>query len=335
MDDQRIYRIMFSDFTIVGDPHLTHKSLEKGKKLFTVVEELGKPAIWLGDLLDTKEIIRGICQNAYYDYFKTSSLQHIIIVGNHDWFNLECEDHSLRVFEALENVMIVDSLEEIAENCYAMPYIHDKEEVKKILKKVPKDAYLIGHFEMSSFDYGNGRICDDGMDMNPFKKFKHVISGHFHKYQHKDNFTYLGSPFSHTFGESNQEKYLGIMKDGQLELMKTDFPRHLTGHAYCDTGENQILFKGMPNLFVHKDDLLRVVLEGKQENINVFPRGMFESMNKIRWIERPTDIFNQDVQIDDTSSNINQFIKWANEIQGLDDDTTKLGTQILEALNGK
>ena len=50
---------MTDKYIVVGDPHCTHKSLDKIDKLFDIVEERPEETIiWLGDFLDTKEVIR-------------------------------------------------------------------------------------------------------------------------------------------------------------------------------------------------------------------------------------------------------------------------------------
>src|SRR5690242_16327259 len=197
-----------STYTIVGDPHITHKSLERSKKLFEIVEELGKPVIWLGDMLDTKEVIRGKCQNFLFDYFLRSKLGHTVLVGNHDYFNLDCKEHSLQALSIFPNVVVVDKPIQF-DNSLFIPYIHDPLKLDAALKPFEnKELNLFGHLEVRDFDYGNGQICTSGTSLERLKGFKRVISGHFHKYQEMGNLVYLGTPMSHSFGESNQIKYI-------------------------------------------------------------------------------------------------------------------------------
>lgn len=316
-----------SSFTVIGDPHATNRNLTKINQLFDEAESRGLPVIWLGDFLDTKEVIRGKCLNLLFKRISMSKLEHIILIGNHDYFNLECEQHSLEVFEGLDNVLIVDEPKEIFPNVHAIPYIHDTEELKKVLKKLPKDSILFGHLEVKGFDYGNGHLCESGITAQALKKFKRVISGHFHKFQEKGNLIYLGTPFSHSFGESNQIKYLGTyhVENDSLELSQTGFGRHVTLEYNADT---RVMTPD--NFQVIEADSLRVILTGAQVNIDKVDRSFWPENTK--FLERSTDTFNVDVVIDETQSNTAKFQNWAKDIKGLDEETIKLGTEILEAL---
>ena len=318
---------MSIQYTVIGDPHLTLKSYSKIQQLHKTVESYGKPAIWLGDLLDTKEIIRGTCLNLWLNYFSESKLEHIILVGNHDWFNLECEDHALAALKHFPNVKVIDSIQEI-DGMYFIPYIRDQDELKKVLKSIPKDSILFGHLEIASFDFGNGHICENGLNTRSINKFKRVISGHFHKYQEKGNLVYLGTPFSHTFGESNQDKYLGFYTPSTdtLELISTEFPQHITYTVDCDTPGQQE--------FTHKpQDLVRIILAGTQANIDAYR--IANNLEGLKVIERASDDIVSDAVIEDTLDNATQFSKWAKEIKALDAETIKLGLEILGACNAK
>lgn len=319
---------MYNDFTIVGDPHASLKNLDKINKLTSEVECLGLPTIWLGDMLDTKEVIRGKCLNTWIEYFQSSKLQHIVIVGNHDWFNLECKAHSLESLKLLNNVIVVDELT-VYNKMYFLPYIHDQDKLNVELEKIPKDSIVFGHFEIKDFDFGNGRMCDNGMSATSLVKYERVISGHFHKYQQKGNFTYLGTPFSQSFGESNQKKFLAkyTIDTNMVNLIETQFPKHLTYTINCDKTQSIALVND-------PKDYVRVVLSGSQENIDK-AKAYNTINNEVKVIEKSTDEFDNQIIIDDTSDNLSQFSEWATNIQQLDKETIKLGLQILGVASGR
>lgn len=310
------------------------------KSLTDQVEARGNPCVWLGDMLDTKEVIRGKCLNFWYEYFSQSKLHHTILVGNHDWFNLECEDHSLKTLKTLKNVNVVDKYQHTTGQAAYVPYIHDQKELKKVLARLKKDSvkYVFGHFEIKNFDYGNGRLCEEGLTAKSFASFQMVISGHFHKFQELKNIIYLGTPFSHSFGESNQDKFIAEMdlSTGQIEYIKTTLPQHLTIEFDCDilneTCDHVLL--DYTSKFPTKENYYRVILGGKQENINRFPKYMYLDPGElnIKFVERPSDAGIIDVDIEDTATNEVQFTKWAKDIKGLEDDTIELGLQIMGAV---
>lgn len=314
-------------FTVIGDPHATKKNPDKINTLFDIVEEKQLPAIWLGDFFDTKEVIRGTCLNLVYNRLKESKLEHIILVGNHDWFNLDCQDHALQVLKELPNVTVVDK-PMILHGMWFVPYMHDVEQLRALFKDVNDrvtQSVIFGHFDIANFDYGNGFMCETGLTDDDFKKFDVVISGHFHKYQQRKNITYLGTPFSHSFGESNQDKYIGVFDSEtyNLELIPTPFPRHLTFDIDCRTI--------MESEFQETHDFCRVILNGTSEQILRYKSNTNIPEN-FKIIERPTDEFMNNVSIDETADNLVKFKEWGTEIKGLDPDTINLGVQILEAV---
>jgi DNA repair exonuclease SbcCD nuclease subunit len=324
-------------FTIVGDPHITPKSLDKGERLFQIVEEIGNHTIWLGDLLDTKEVIRGKCLNMFFDYFKSSKLQHVVLVGNHDWFNLECKDHSLKTLSSLPNVRVIDKIEHHPKLPFVFfPYIHDKAVLKAELSKfTDKNLVAIGHFEVSGFDFGNGHLCEDGViTYEDFSGFKRVISGHFHKLQQNGNFTYLGTPFSHSFGEANQDKVLGVytLDDDTLALTPTEFPRHIS--TKIDMSKKGAEKKLQDYLAGNENNLVRIQLHGAPEEVIKLDKSKYAQF-KIKWEDKSDASMDSKVNLDETLDNKSQFMEWAKNIKNLDADTVSLGMSILEAVNAK
>ncbi len=339
-----------SKFTVIGDPHATPSNLDKIGQLFKLAEDLGNTTIWLGDFLDTKEIIRGKCLNFIFKHLKKSKLNHIILIGNHDWFNLECIDHSLQPLKELPNVTVVDDLcglnkysnkviplsgktKDMFSECdiYFLPYCKKRESVERVLDMIPEKSVLFAHLDIKGFDYGNGHLCTDGISVKLLSKFSKVISGHFHKFQEDDKLTYLGTPFSHTFGESNQIKYIGVyefdLKNdvNKHELRETDFPMHLTYNYNVD---EMVPERELP---VDGKHYIRVILNGSQENIDLFSKSVFPEGTK--FIERPTDSFNNEIKIDETINNNSKFEEWATNIKKLDPETTKLGLDILRSVS--
>lgn len=328
---------MFDKYTVIGDPHSTPKSRTKILSLFEIIEQEGLPTIWLGDLLDTKEVVRSKCLNDYFDYLKSSKLHHIILVGNHDYHNLECEDHSLKVLGSLPNVTLVDKPTVIGDMTL-ISYIHDKAKIKELLKTIDTRV-LVGHLDIIGFDYGNGFMSEDGLKATDFKKFDLVLSGHYHKYQKNKNITYLGTPFSHSFGEANQDKFIGtlnISKDSvNLELTPTDifFQKHLSLDIPVDGSTNPTtrIYK-----FIQEHGSMhhyKFRLKGKPELIDAIDKSQFANYS-IKW---ETEHINEAIVINISESldNITQFKQWASESKNLDPETIKLGTSILEHLNAK
>lgn len=310
-----------SEYTIVGDPHIKPGNLETTAQLFDLVEGMGRPVIWLGDMLDTKEVVRSRCLNVLYRYLKGSDLQHTILVGNHDWHNLECKDHALEPLKELENATIVDK-PLIINEMLLLPYIHSPKEFKETVAKYARrvvSTVLIMHQGVNGFDFGNGFIEENGVDMGDLPKFGTIISGHFHKYQKKGNLTYVGTPFSHSFGESNQDKYIMLFntEGHKQELIETPFPKHITLEmdAIWMTPDK-----------IKEGNHYRVVLTGPVGDIEAFDKSKFPG---VKFIERPEEEATSTALISETASNEEKFVTWAKEVRKLDKETIELGLEIM------
>jgi len=305
---------------VVGDPHILKKSLDKATKLFDQIESIGLPVILLGDQLDTKAVIDGYCLNFLYKRLRDSKLQWKLLVGNHDYFSLdECIDHSLEVLKSLPNVQIIDSPIE-TDGAWFVPYIHDDEKLRQVLSKIPKGSIVFGHFEIPEFDYGNGWICESGVPIHSFKKFKRVISGHFHKHQQKGNILYLGTAYSKDFGESNQDKFIAIYDPStdDLELIPTNFPKHVTITVDVTKPIDYTLTEG---------DEIRFVLTGPSAEIASFQR-----IDGIRYDEKPDE--DQEVLVVESEDHLNQFKNWAN-LKKVSEASITLGLEILKEVDKK
>ena len=305
-------------YTIIGDPHAKPDNLDKIDQLFDKIEELGNDCIILGDLLDTKEVVRGKCLNKYIERIKQSTHKFYLLVGNHDWFNLSCEAHSLEPLKLLDNVVVVDNPLE-TQDFIAIPYMHDKEKLSQIVATfVTKKKPLFCHVDMMNFDYGNGFISEHGLTVKDFKGYPMVISGHYHKAQSEENFTYLGTPFSHSFGESNQEKYIGVYDsdNNHLDLFETNFPKHITVEieAAVDVRTN-----------LNPNDYNRVIIKGNKEDIARVPR-----ISGIKYIERLTRASNSGIVIGEGLTPMSQFELWAKEVKKFSPDLIKKGLEILK-----
>lgn len=311
----RTIRGGFRMYTIIGDPHAKPDNLDKINTLFDMVEDLGNPAIFLGDTLDTKELIRGKCLNTIYRRVSTSKLHFTFIIGNHCWFNLECKEHSLETLKALKNVTIIDKPTEL-DGLLFLPYTHDLSQFKTWLKTA-KGKTVFCHADISGFDYGNGLISEEGLELSDFKDVRKVISGHYHKHQNVGVVTYLGTPFSHSFGESNQDKYIGLYdpSEGVLELLPTPFPRHITIELDCAkyTGHH---YNGV--------DIHRVILKGTQEQIDRVKRE-----DGVKYIEQPSNSGKESI-ISEIDTPEVQFSKWATDIKGYSRDVLDLGLEVLK-----
>lgn len=307
------------EYTLIGDLHATKGNKDKVQKLLNLVESIGKKTVFLGDQLDKRGYVEIECLNLLFNYFKNSKLEHIVLVGNHCLASLNGSDHSMETLKQLKNVTVVDKPYFEGKSLF-IPYYHNTEDFKKAIEPYNLAHYLFMHQGVSGCDYGNGFIAENELDIKELKKFHRVISGHFHKFQQVDNLTYLGTPFSHNFGESNQDKYIGIFNysNGELELIKTDFPRHITFEL--DLNIDNIL-----NLDYY--DHNRVILKGTREQIQAFDKSKYP---EFKFIDEYT-MDSTNLKLKETQTPEEIFVKWFKDIKKeTNDEILKLGLDLIK-----
>jgi len=158
----------------------------------------------------------------FFDYFKDFEI--IISSGNHDcYLKNNSEINSISIFDGWNNITIVDKKPLILETSYKkkicfVPWGYD-------INLLPKVDTIFGHFEIISFYMNNYKQCEHGLSYtNLFDKCNYVISGHFHKKDHKQyekgEIVYLGSPYQQNFGDILEQRGIYIF---DLEKNKFDF----------------------------------------------------------------------------------------------------------------
>lgn len=314
------------EYIILGDPHIKLDNLDKCKILFNQIEQLGTNVICLGDVFDSKSIIRGECLNFLYDTVKNSKLEWIFLVGNHDLFTDETKkyNHSLHTLRNLENVIIIDE-PKVIDGIHLVPYYKDCSYFENLVSELPKPhKLLVCHQGFTGFDYGNGLIANSEASLDSVSHFDLVIAGHFHKSQVESNLVYVGTPFSHSFGESNQTKYICKLDTETLKLewIKTNLPQHKTLSVDLDSYNN---LEDAFNIQVDDKNYWRVILIGSQENIGLFPKDNFPG---VKFIEKPSAVPAR-IRVSEEDSNEVKFRTLAEE-KGIDSKTIEIGLEILK-----
>jgi len=191
--------------------------------------ELGiNDIIILGDVFHNRsEISVSTLDTAkkFFDYFKNFNLY--ISVGNHDSFYKNTSKiNSISIFDGWKNINIIDDkplqLDIFNKKTVLVPWGTSMEDI-------PQADIIFGHFEISSFYMNSYKICEHGNSSKDFfKKAKTVVSGHFHKKDHRkyDNgeIVYLGSPYQQNFGDTLDERgiYIYDIENNDFEFIEND-----------------------------------------------------------------------------------------------------------------
>jgi len=137
-----------------------------------------------------------------------------IIVGNHDiYFKDSLIPTTLEIFKEYNQIKVIDKITEI-DNIILCPW-----------GSIPagyNGGFCMGHFEINGFKMNSNYICNAGEDVNTFRDFDHVFSGHFHTPSTHGNITYLGSAFPQTFHDLGNCHGYYIFENGETEFI--EFP---------------------------------------------------------------------------------------------------------------
>ena len=158
----------------------------------------GDILIHLGDLFDNRTSIPIITLNKVEKILKEISqiLPVHMIVGNHDLFNKGTNDvNSVRLFSYIsDNIHVYEKthiLEVFDKKLVLMPWVEKRLDMINEIKNSPGD-YLFCHSDLNGCRMHLNSVAHrnpDKIDINDFKGYKHVFSGHIHIRQSNNNFT--------------------------------------------------------------------------------------------------------------------------------------------------
>ena len=123
------------------------------------------------------------------------------LLGNHDLYYRNSRDvHSVIHFDEFKNFNIIDT-PTVVEDILFCPYLfHEEYPSLSDYLDVP---FWAGHFEFKGFIItGYNITMPTGPDASNFRKPDHIVSGHFHKRQIRDNVVYIGNTFPMDFGDA-------------------------------------------------------------------------------------------------------------------------------------
>lgn len=258
---------------LISDIHFNINTLKLASAaLKTAVDKSNKLKIVLviaGDLNDTKAIIRAEVANSIIEILSKAEQKVIILCGNHDLVNEKGTEHGLNYLAPY--AMIVDEpgyLHE--EKLMLVPYHSDTTKLLKFLKEVTPGVTVIMHQGfMGAF---MGDYIQDKSSIDP-KELSHltVFSGHYHRHQTINTITYIGSPYTITFGEANDgpKGFLVINNDGSFTRQILELRKHIIVERTPETALDTI--EGY-----NPGDLLWLKVKGPLSHINTIKKSNFK-----------------------------------------------------------
>jgi DNA repair exonuclease SbcCD nuclease subunit len=312
---------------LISDIHFDLNTLEPATQALCSAigkaEELRVPLIIAGDLHNTKAVIRGEVINRLVDILKNQRCRTFILVGNHDLLNEKGEEHGLEYLKAYAEV--IDYPRHVADsNLHLIPYQNSSETFSSMVKNVDKKNIIICHQGVKGAfmgDYVQDKTSIDPIELEGFK----VISGHYHKHQTIGPLTYIGSPFTHSFGEANDgpKGFLILNEDGSYSREILNLRKHvvITGTL----SESGLFLNDFQT--VAPNDIVKVKIEGPRSLLSSFRKEEvtklinnsnfrlelvpqeFENIEEIRELDAPEVIFDKIIDTLSDSEDHKQFLK--------------------------
>lgn len=164
-----------------------------------------KIIVFTGDILEKSSRIKN---EAFLPlFFKFIELEEngfdmYFILGNHDIFNNK-NDSMIEVFIKFGTVVKTSEVFEIGGHEVTMlPYTQSEFDIPT------QGEYLITHLPIANFTFDNEVKASEkkAFKINLFENYKRVFSGHFHRFQEKENICYHGSPYQLSYGEKDTKK---------------------------------------------------------------------------------------------------------------------------------
>ena len=191
-----------------------------------------KEIINLGDTFDRRKYVNFMSLEAakemWFDPVKELGCKMTALVGNHDIYY----KNTLRINspDELLGGYDIDVITEPTTRSYdgtdilLLPWICDENRDRTLRSITESTAPVcMGHLELNGFEAHPGHVMDNGIDMNIFKKFTKVFSGHYHTKSNRDNCYYLGNPYQLYWNDYGQKRGFHVF---DTETLRTTFYRN-------------------------------------------------------------------------------------------------------------
>lgn len=182
----------------------------------------------LGDLFDRRKYINfhtlSKAKEYFFDRLKEANIHLHTLVGNHDIFfreSLEVNSSSLVLGEYNNITVYQKPTTVVLDNTSIdiIPWIckDNEKEIFDFIQSSKSDICL-GHFEITSFAMYKGVESHEGLPIDMFAKYEQVFSGHYHTKSHRENITYVGTPYEMTWQDHDDPKGYHVFDTNTRDL---------------------------------------------------------------------------------------------------------------------
>ena len=215
---------------LISDVHYSLSTLQLADTAFRMAIDhaamLGVTLVDCGDLTNDKAVLRGEVVNALIDTMKYATdkgVKVICLVGNHSLLNEKHPDHALNF---LSPYCTVVSHTCSVEGFNFIPYMSDPAEFTKALAR--HSSPVIIHQGVKGGSAGHYIQDHSAVDLTALEGYR-SIGGHYHNHHTIGNHTFVGNPYTLTFGEhaDGPKGFCALYDDGSLEQVPTNLRKHI------------------------------------------------------------------------------------------------------------
>ena len=198
----------------------------------------------MGDTFDNRRSIDlwsiDWAKETYFDRLQDMGITLHSVVGNHtayykDTNEVNTIDLLLKEYTNIITYSETTSIEVGGCNILLVPWINEENKESTLgLIKASQAPVCMGHLELNGFVATAGHVMDHGMDMDPFKKFKKVYSGHYHTRSNVGNIYYLGNPYEMFWNDCEDARGFTIFDTETLDHTPVNNPYRLFYKVYYE-----------------------------------------------------------------------------------------------------
>jgi len=273
-----------------GDSQLFSKFQEKFfmEVFFPYIDEHDIKVVFdLGDTFDRRKYINFYSlkkgKEFLFDQLAQREIDFHALVGNHCTFYTNTNEvNSMQLL--LKDYPTFTLYESIAKEVtfgsttfLMLPWLckDNEKENFEIISKTKADI-VMGHLEVKGFEMMKGMPCNDGIDMNVFKNFESVYSGHFHHPSRYQNIEYLGAPYEMTWSDYLGSRGFHVFDTETREMTKIENPYRMFYKIDYDDTDMTVDDVANFDTSPYKDTYIKVIVKNRT---NAYIYDMF--MNRL------------------------------------------------------
>ena len=235
-----------------------------------------KTLIHLGDVVDRRKFINfNTAHNFQENFWKRLwdlKIDTHIILGNHDTYykntNKVNFTHLIKTFDGENEPWIYDKPATVnfdGLDILLLPWICPETEEESIYEIDNSHAEVcMGHLEIKGFEMHKGHFQEVGLEMDQFRRFDKVLSGHYHRKSDNGTIYYLGTQYEITWSDYQCPKGFHIFDTDTRELTRVPNPLIMFKKIiYNDTKQS---YTNM-DISDYKDKHLKVIVEEKTDAV--------------------------------------------------------------------